>query len=60
MCGAEVPLRAPAPHPQARLQRWGRERESKEMVSPTSAPPAQIEAPNAPSSRFSSLPHSSS
>ena len=51
MRGAEVPLRAPPPHPQARPQRWGRESERKETVSPTSALQAQDRQPpprNAP------------
>lgn len=64
MRGAEVPLRAPPPHPQARPQRWGRESERKETVSPTSAlqaqdrqlpPPATL-----PSPPFCSPPHLSS
>lgn len=45
MRGAEVPLRAPPPHPQAGPQRWGRESERKKTVSPTSALQAQDRQP---------------
>ena len=39
MRGAEVPLRAPPPHPQACLQQWGRGSERKERVNPRPRPP---------------------
>lgn len=68
MRGAEVPLRAPPPHPQACLQQWGRGRERKERVNPrprSSRPPPRLpasapQAPNAPTAPFSSPSRSSS